>query len=171
MGLETVEIVMAWEEIFQISVSDADAVRLETPAMAIDYFCQRLAVPLENRGSCHALRSFHLLRMAIVEASGAARSQIRLSTPIKQFYKSKSRQEFWQRLRERTGFAAFKEPSWFSTAPTVGHLLDLLLRAPLPENQQWNRSRIRSAVRATIREYVGWRFSDNDHFIRDLGLD
>jgi len=42
MGLDGVELVLAWEEEFGIEISDADAAKMETPAHVIDFVCTRV---------------------------------------------------------------------------------------------------------------------------------
>ena len=37
MGMDTVEIVMCWEEAFGLTMPDSAAEKIETPAMAVDY--------------------------------------------------------------------------------------------------------------------------------------
>lgn len=42
MGLESVELVMAWEEEFGISIADEEAASLLTPRMAIDLIASKI---------------------------------------------------------------------------------------------------------------------------------
>ena len=49
MGLDTVELVMAFEEEFGVTIPDADAQTMETPRAVIDYLGRRLA---EEGRSC-----------------------------------------------------------------------------------------------------------------------
>lgn len=45
MGLDTVELVMAIEEHFKIAISDAEAARITTPAILIDYVFAKVSKP------------------------------------------------------------------------------------------------------------------------------
>lgn len=42
MGLDTVDLVIAFEERLDLDIPNDDAARLETPHMVIDYLCTRL---------------------------------------------------------------------------------------------------------------------------------
>ncbi len=51
MGMDSVELVMAWEESFGIAIADSDAGRLTTPGMAIDLIHEMLNAP-DFKGVC-----------------------------------------------------------------------------------------------------------------------
>jgi hypothetical protein len=170
MGLDTVEILISWEETFQISIPDADAMILETPQIAIDYICSRLDAT-EDYSTCPTLHAFQSLRRSICQITGAARQEVRPSAPIRHFYQYSPRRELWDRLKPSFGTAQVQSPGWFSQTTTVRDILEQLMMAPPPPGERWTRPRVRVAVRASVRQYVGRRFRDDEHFIRDLGLD
>jgi hypothetical protein len=170
MGLDIVEIVMSWEETFQISIPDAEAMRLETPRMAIDYLCARLGVA-EDGQACPTLVCFNQLRAAICKITGLPRSQVCPSVPLSHFYHFAPRFQFWASLKTKLELAGVARPGWFSRTRTDQDVLDQMVTAQLQPGQQWTRPRVRAAVRAIVRVYVGRRFRDDEFFIRDLGLD
>jgi hypothetical protein len=170
MGLDAVEIVMSWEETFQISIPDADAMRLETPRMATDYICSRLGVEDDGQ-SCPTLLCFHQLRSAICQITALPRSEVRPSVPLRHFYRFTPRSRFWAALQTAVRPTSVQPPGWFSRTRTVRDVLDQMVTAQLQPGQRWTRALVRAAVRATVREYVDRRFRDDEHFIRDLGLD
>jgi len=73
MGLDTVELVIPFEDAFGIKIPDEIAATLETPALVIDYICG-----LRTTGSptvCLAMLCFHRLRAAFIEEAACARSR------------------------------------------------------------------------------------------------
>ena len=170
MGLDTVEILMCWEETFQINIPDGDAAVMETPRQAISYLCSRLDAA-DAASACPTLQKFNRLRHSICQVTGASRREVRPSVDVRCFYQYVPQREFWQRMMPGFGPAPIQAPGWFSSTTTVGDIVDQLLMCPLSQGERWTKPRVRAAVRAAVRQYVGRRFHDDEHFIRDLGLD
>ena len=82
MGLDSVEIVMAWEEAFSISITDAEAADLRTPRLAIDLICQKLKVR-QGDDFCFSQRIFYLLRSAFITVLDYPRASITPQTPVR----------------------------------------------------------------------------------------
>ena len=57
MGLDGVELIMAYEETFNVQFTDEDAVRMLTPGDVIEFIASR--VPLIEDASCLEQRGFH----------------------------------------------------------------------------------------------------------------
>jgi hypothetical protein len=165
MGLDIIELLISWEETFQISIPDADVMMLETPQVAIDYICARLDA-MEGSSSCPTLHAFHYLRRSICGITGAIRREVRPSVSIRHFYRYLPPHEFWDRLKSRLGTAKVRSPRWFSQT-TVRDILEQLLMAPPPLGERWTRHRVCTAVRASVRQYVSRRFCDDEHFDGD----
>lgn len=96
MGLDSVELVLAFEEAFGIAIPDSDAAKMFTPRDVIDYIEQR-------RGSgtkmlCVTRRAFHTIRERLMEI-GIERSAIRLGTPLAQFFPENTRRSLWVSAR------------------------------------------------------------------------
>lgn len=60
MGLDTVELVMAFEEEFGIHIEDADAAEMTTPGHVADYVINR--VRLNKDAPCHSQVGFYKIR-------------------------------------------------------------------------------------------------------------
>lgn len=173
MGLDTVEIVMTWEETFGVTITDEDASSMLTPQIAIDYFCERLGAD-DTPEYCPTLRAFHHSRRVLCECCASRRRDIRMSTPLKGLYSRSSRGQFWECLRRHPGFDQLPTPGWISGTRTVSDMVHHLITDSSflrGADGRWTRSLVRSVVRSTVRDYVSRRFRDDEHFIHDLGLD
>lgn len=174
MGLDTVEILMTWEEAFDLSIPNEDAERMQTPQMAIDYICSRLGA-VEGGSMCPTLRGFHQLRTGLCACSGVSRREVKLQMPLRRFYRGRARLEFWAAFVQETGFTRLKPPGLLCWNKSVADLLDDLMTTGIAHvrdpNQPWSRPMVRAAVRSSVRQYVARRFHDHEHFIRDLKLD
>jgi hypothetical protein len=170
MGLDSVEIVMAWEDAFGISIPNEEAFVLRTPRMAIDLICKMLAVG-DLRGPCLTVRAFHRLRNCFVNAGSVKRGSIRLETRIKDLVRSHS----WNDVRVNCGIPSLPRPLWFFRR-TVADLLRWMvihtakdLKAP---DEPWTRSQVRHVVRAIVTDITGLdEFGDDDDFIEVMGID
>lgn len=96
MGLDSVELVLAVEEEFGITIDDADATRLATPRAVADYVASRLGAPNIDHGRCLSQAAFYRIRSVLVRQFGAMRQDVRLASPIEHFLKDKKRQ--WREL-------------------------------------------------------------------------
>ncbi len=171
MGLDTVEILMAWEESFGISISDDEAAVIRTPRMAIDLIAAKLPFCNAAQRPCLTMRAFHRLRSSIIEIAGARRDQIRPDASCRQIGDPST----WRRIRAHSEISSLPGLGWFSSR-TIGKLARWTaahaareLKSP---GEAWTRSEIRSVVRAITAEAVGYdSFSDDDHFVEVMGLD
>ena len=81
MGLDSVELVMEFEEAFGVELTDEEAIKLRTPGMVIDLVLSELAVVPQT--VCGSQRAFYLLRRALIEHAGAAREAIRPDSELR----------------------------------------------------------------------------------------
>jgi acyl carrier protein len=96
MGLDSVELVIAFEEAFGVAIEDAAAEKMLTPKDVIDYIEQRRGIG--TRKLCLSRRAFHKVRERLMEI-GIARSAIRLGTPLSQIFVEENRRVLWMRAR------------------------------------------------------------------------
>jgi len=175
MGLDSVEIVMGWEESFGISISDDEAMTLRTPNLAVDLIAQKLGAQDEPQRPCLTARAFHRLRHSIVNVANVPRVKIRSDARLKELI-STDRRHTWQAVRAGCGIASLPDPSWLFLPRTVA---DLTLWAVVHATKElkgtgesWTRSEIRNVVRAVVVDVTGTReFDDDDDFIHDIGID
>ena len=176
MGLDGVEIVMAWEEAFGISIADAEAAQLRTPRMAIDLICEKLNVGC-GENFCLSQRIFYRLRNAFVQVLSCPRATITPHTRLGDLIPIRGRQRVWSAL-QRAARLPFPTTviglgSW---SPTVGDFtVDLAGRSArtlIEASVGWSRQQVREVVRAIVSSQLGIKeFSDDADFVYDLRID
>lgn len=178
MGLDGVELVLAIEGTFGISIPDGDAAALVTPALLIKHVQTAVASKPKNR-PCLSQRAFHLVRSRLCEVTNASRREIKLDTRINHIFRKETRQQEWDAFRSaskmnRLPDLRFGRGTLFS--PTrVRDLVSLqisLMSEELQSTGRWTDQEVRTVVRHVIAEQLGIKdFDDNDEFVRDLGVD
>lgn len=97
MGLDGVELVMAFEEEFGIEFSDADAARMMTPRDVIDHILRTIQV---GQRRCTSRAGFYQFRRACISMLGVARNQVRPDTQLVALLPAGSIRTDWSQLRE-----------------------------------------------------------------------
>src|SRR5262249_37686281 len=93
MGLDSVELVLAIEEEFSLSIPDEDAAKIVTVGQAYEYLKERLeAKPSEG---CPSQKVFHKVRQALMQNYGLPRESITLETRLKDLKPRKVLEEGW----------------------------------------------------------------------------
>lgn len=100
MGLESVELVMRVEETFGVTISDAEAVRCETPADVIALVLGKIQA--SGTEGCLSQRGFYVLRRALTEKLGIDRRVVTLDTGIRSLCSGRSDPELWELLKLAT---------------------------------------------------------------------
>ena len=181
MGLDIIEFVMAVEGTFGIDIPDADASRLETPRMLIDYLTVRLNVAPESGQPCLSQRAFYRSRAALAQRLGVDRRSLRRDSHLRAVLGKRSGEwkEIGRDLGSRTWPPLKSESSWFAGAggvTTLGELAENLavydagiLRDP---NAPWTKTEIEVIVRALIARELAVDMSQytlDSYFVRDMG--
>jgi hypothetical protein len=174
MGLDSVEIVMGWEESFGISLDDAEAMTLRTPRESIELIATKLAANDDSRGACLTLRAFHRLRHSNSSAASISRERVRPSARLRDLV-STERRRTWGAVRSSCGIAALPGLGLFAPR-TVGDLTRWAVTHAAKDlkrpGEPWTRAEVRSVVRAVVTDVTGVKdFDDNHDFIRDIGID
>jgi acyl carrier protein len=115
MGLDSVELVMAFEEAFGIEIPDPIAAELTTPRQVIDYVAARVGVA--PRPACLSQRGFHVVRRALTDRFRHPRRQLRPATPLEQVIPTKGRRAVWHAIGADLGATRWPElvrPDWLS---------------------------------------------------------
>ena len=123
MGLDTVELVMAYEEAFDIAISDEAAERMVTVRDVIDYVYSQ--VEHSDTKLCLSQRAFYRLRRTLQEALGVERSRIRPATSWETLIPMEHRRELWLRLK--TAIGANKWPELQRSADAQRLILALVV--------------------------------------------
>lgn len=178
MGLDTVELLMGFEDAFGIMIPDEDAARLRTPRMVMDYVAARL--PVEAAGHCVTQRTFYRLRRGI-RANAATVVRVRPATPLRALVDRRDWPALWTRIR-----ASADEARWPESVPWKGFLRDgpettgelatwITMHLAEPDRARggpWTREEIELTLRRVVRDTVGIeRFALDDEFVRDMRLD
>lgn len=113
MGLDGVELVMAFEESFGITIPDEVAEKMLTPRQVTDYIMNRLGeAGAEEDRACLNQRAFHVLRRSFMKVLLIPRKSFRPKTPLKGLLPLRNpqkpflmnRKRGWRRLQEDSGF-------------------------------------------------------------------
>ena len=134
MGLDGVEMVMAWEEVFGITIGNDETATLITPRMAIDLIARKLGASDDTPRRCLTLRAFNRVRAAISAGAGVHRNAIRPDVRVRELVPREDRLSTWRRVQ-----CAFGKPflpnldrffGHWSASFTVGDLARGILIAP-----------------------------------------
>jgi acyl carrier protein len=103
MGLDAVELVLATEDEFGISIPDGDAAIIRTPRMLAEYVSSRLAAEgRDNSSQCVSQTQFYRLRAFLVERFGLERKAINPSSAFKDL-QTPSPSLYWAALKSEIG--------------------------------------------------------------------
>ena len=118
MGLDGVELVMAVEDAFSISIDDADAAQLLTPRLLTDYVLSKVTTTTAT--VCLTQRAFNLLRRSLLRHGGWKRSEIAPDTSLPGLLPKNLRRDVIQKIITDLGI---KRPPEFVLANWVNIML------------------------------------------------
>jgi acyl carrier protein len=178
MGLNGVELVVAVEETFGISIPDSVASKMITPAMMIS-FVQQAVSSRPERKACISQRAFHKVRASLMKATGVDRGDIAPDTPIRRLFSGPQRTEQWRDFKDYAGLPALPNlgfgSGWLFGPTSVKDLVSAAISAmsnDMRSERSWTHEEVRQIIRQIISEQLGVeKFKDTDEFVRDLGLD
>ncbi len=113
MGLDTVEIVMEWEDRFGITIPDEAAQSWLTPRDAIAGIGRLLQA--KDEPTCHSARAFHILRRSFQAVLQTPRQSFRPRSLLADIVPLKGRADIWRRLAEESRGPSFPRldlPDW-----------------------------------------------------------
>jgi hypothetical protein len=180
MGLDSVEIVIGWEEALGVTITDAEATVIRTPRMAIDLLAGKLGAIDDHRGACFTLRAFHRLRRGLVSGAAVPRSTVTPGARLRDLLPRPNRQARWHAVQTASGLPALPRLSWgfgIILAPTtvadvVRSVVSSSAKSLKAPDEPWTRHEIRTVVRTVVTEVCGAKdFSDDDDFVHDIGVD
>jgi acyl carrier protein len=108
MGLDAVELVLAVEDEFAITIEDEDAQSITTPRQFADYVVARLGMITQSQDRCLSQAGFYRIRSALVRNFGARRKDVHPDAPIRQFLNRNIRIQ-WSQLRKAIGATHFPD--------------------------------------------------------------
>lgn len=174
MGLDSVEIVLTWEETFGISLEDSEIAELQTPRQAMELISSKLGA-IDAPSFCPGMRAYHVFRSGIRAVTGDPEVRVLLTDRLNVYGKGWRREDFWKHFGEETGVKGFRPPQILFQRAKVRDGVELLVARHLNQllrpSEAWTRSLVRSGVRGGVAEVVGARdFSDDDRFVEDIGI-
>jgi acyl carrier protein len=129
MGLDGVELIMAVEEAFGVSISDEEAGQIRTPRQLCDVVAGK--VRTVEPSVCLTQRSFYLLRRTFRGKLAVPRSRFRPETPLEQLVPLDNRRVAWSELREDVGAVVWPKMRLPTSLTTVFVSVAVVLWAAL----------------------------------------
>lgn len=186
MGLDSVELVMAFEETFQVSISDAEAVTLITPRHVVDLIVSK--VGLQDGPQSLSLNDQFTARLRdALLTQGIEADLITPDQPLEALFPHReTRRADWQRLKECLQASRWPRLRWFGLSadfppalPTLRHLAEWLAWESLPqltheELRSLTRGDVSYLVKGIILYQLGLPESEYDEgktFVGELGVD
>jgi acyl carrier protein len=110
MGLDGVEVVIAIEEAFDISITDEEASEVRTVGELKSLILRRLAI--KETSVCWNQRAFHRLRRSAQELFGVERRRFRPELALEEIVPADERKVHWQQLHDSVGALAWPKLVW-----------------------------------------------------------
>lgn len=113
VGLDGIELIMAIEEAFGVTIEDSEVETLVTPAAVIDLVFGKLRTSDER--VCVTQRAFYLIRKGLIRTLGVSRRSVTIHSEIRLLAKGKSEPQVWEDLQTAVGarrWPALARPGW-----------------------------------------------------------
>lgn len=123
MGLDSVELVLAFEEAFGVAIEDAVAEKMRTPRDVIDFVEQHRGAGTKK--PCLTRRAFHRVRERLMTV-GIARSAVRPEASLGNFFPMDTRRALWIQARgdiSRSQWPDLVRPARLQNAITIAPLV------------------------------------------------
>jgi len=101
MGLETVELVIRFEEAFGITISDEVATSMTTPRAVTDYIMTQVATA--EGSACLSQQAFYFLRRGFSNQLHLSRSEFHPEASLQKLIPKETRKTVWQQLQTEMG--------------------------------------------------------------------
>jgi hypothetical protein len=177
MGLDAVELILAWEDTFGISISDAEAERMFTTRQVVERIYERIRGTGPEDCGCLSMRAFNRLRKAFL-AEGVSRRDVRPEARVTSLLPDRHRRDILSAVCERAGLLPLKRLP-FGLQFTFGRVSDIVIDSVIGQHNSlrlaghgWSVVQVREVVRAVMYAQLALRrFSDDAQFIKDLKID
>jgi hypothetical protein len=177
MGLDSLELILACEESFGISISDAEAQTILTTRQLIELIFEKVRSDRPEDSGCLSMRAFFRLRKAF-EDEGVLRRDVRPDAEVAALLPSRRKRDILCAVIERAGFHPLKRLP-FGLQFTFGRVRNIVTDAVISQHEAlrlpgygWSLAQVREVVRAIMFTQLALRrFSDDAEFVKDLGVD
>jgi acyl carrier protein len=129
MGMDGVELVMATEEAFGITITDAEAEEIRTPGQLVALVEGKLDTSTEP--SCRSRRAFFILRRALITGLGVKRPEISPQTKLAALFMEADVSRPWETLRLTLGASAWPKLEVSATVQNYVWLGSLIVSSML----------------------------------------
>ncbi len=178
MGLDSVELILAWEESFGITLSDAEAAHVFTTRQVTNLIYQKVrdtAKP-EDTG-CLSMRAYYRLRRSF-QREGINFDQIKATSKFSDILPRKDQRERLNQVLITAGFDPLRRMPFglqFTFGRVKDYILDLVIShhsSLRTEGTSWSREQVREVVRSITKAQLAIvRLQDDSRFVQDLGMD
>ena len=123
MGLETVELVIRFEEAFGITISDEAAARMTTPREVTDFIATQVAVA--NRNACLSQQALYFLRRGFSNRLHLPRTAFHSDVALQTLIPKQNRKRVWGQLQTEMGSKVLPDlarPLWLFYLLSAGTL-------------------------------------------------
>lgn len=113
MGLEGVELVIAMEDAFGVSISDEEAENITTPEEAIILISNKVQTSEDDL--CLNQRAFNYIRKILVDEFSVPRRNVVTESDLSKLVVMERQREFWDRTKEMSGahkWPGLSRPAW-----------------------------------------------------------
>src|SRR5262249_7886196 len=136
MGLDSVELVMRFEEVFGITIDDKEAEKLVTPRDVIELVLAK--VERSGERACLNQRAFHLLRRVFKTSFSTRRRCFMPDAELQALVPMKNRRATWSCLASQIGITSLPDlarPRWvhlfiWSTSCFLGFAFSIAVTKP-----------------------------------------
>ncbi|MEM7699396.1 MAG: acyl carrier protein [Verrucomicrobiota bacterium] len=171
--MDAVEIVIGFEETFDVSIPDSAVEHWFTPHDCIEGLVKLLGAETAF-APCPTQRCYHRIRSALGDMGLLKQNRLSLSETPQQFLGSLLSRDFWERLSVFSALPEIqscrqrKQGTWRDVVEdaTIRDFASLRRRS-----EPWTRHWIRYGVLGSVSDFFGRIVSDHDRFIEDLGMD
>lgn len=96
MGLDSVELLIGFEEAFGLATPSEAAARMRTPRDVIDYVMEQVEASAAPR--CASQRAFHLVRRELMRSLSVPRRRVRSQSRLSELIPRVRRKELWSEI-------------------------------------------------------------------------
>lgn len=188
MGLDSVELVMAFEEVFQISIADLEAEKMRTPRDVIECIVAQLDARTSGPAVLRDKKDAAWTRLSQASViAGLLQDGVTRDHALDQVFADRSsRREQWRRLKDELHARAWPRLRWLGLSSdfppqlkTLGDLADWISRHNMQqltaeERQNLTHGDIALLVKDIVLEQLGLpeeKYGEDKRFIEDMGLD
>ena len=130
MGLDSVELILAIEEEFQITLTDDEVFKIETPNLLTNKVYSKLRKSKQE--ICPSIHGFFVVRKILINQLGIPREKIKPETMLDEIINKKSRKKTWKNLlfsisKGQNISAPLEKRSWMKALITISILVTFIL--------------------------------------------